>query len=110
MKDGSIVYYLPEISVIPPIDTEMCQVTLYYNGNVLVNTFYIFSDQQPSSEFNNWMIEGHKKIGKGSSLGIKQNTYMRYDNDQYFIFYNATLIGNNTYDKPIGKIKLIQKL
>ena len=72
--------------------------------------FLYKQDQQASSQFNNWMIEGHKEIGKGSSLGKKQNMYTRYDNDQYFIFYNATLIGNNTYDKPIGKLRIFQSL
>ena len=71
-------YVLPEISVIPPIETHGCHINLYYNGNVLVDTFYLFKDRQPTSLLKNWTIQGY-----GEKFRNSENTNLRYN-----MFYN----------------------
>ena len=55
LEDNSTHYELPQISVIPPYE-EACYINLYYNGNVLEETFYIFKDRTMLSEKQNWKI------------------------------------------------------
>ena len=90
-KTGN-AYSLPEISVIPPIETQSCHIDLYYNGNVFVDTFYLFKDRPPTSRFKNWMIEGQALIPS-------------YNMDHYHISLTVPNRENNSDSKSKGKNK-----
>ena len=96
--EGSNHYDLPEVSVIPPIETQGCRIDLYYNGIFLVNTFYLFKDKKPTSRFSNWTIEGHDTL---------------YNKNHYHISFNLLSDESNDYSKSQGNnneyLKLIIK-
>ena len=108
-EDNLHAYALPEISVIPPIQTQSCHIDLYYNGNVLVDTFYLFKDRPPTSQFKNWTIQDKKngfrnlESGKIQAGGQDVNVNVFYNMDHYTISLQESYDENNGVFKPQGK-------
>ena len=90
-------YALPDVSVIPPIETQSCHFDLYYNGNVLVDTFYLFKDRPPTSRFKNWTIQHNQKFENRH-----QDIYLNYNTDHYHISLNVQYVENHTHSKSEG--------
>ena len=74
MGPGSIDLMIPEISIIPPYQKEGCFFSLYYNDEVLEDTFYVYKEGPALSAQKKWNI-----------FRRQQN----YNRDHYEIFHNV---------------------
>ena len=109
---GFHTYYLPEISVIPPIQTQSCHIDLYYNGNVFVDTFYLFKDRPPTSRFENWTIQGQNIQFRNSDNTniLLHDVILSYNMDHYHISLTVPYVENNSDSKSEGKHRQYKQL
>ena len=85
MDPGSIDLMMPEVSIIPPFQNEGCFLHLYFNGELLEDTFIVFKDRPGLSIRNKWKIFRSDK---------------RYSRDHYEI-YHSVYNGKNFQQFPL---------
>ena len=74
-EDGSIEYFIPSISIVPPHEKAGCYVNLYYNVNILEDTLYVSKEKKTESRYGNWEI-----------LHDQQGPWDHYRRDHYVVF------------------------
>ena len=98
------------MSVVPPVETQSCHIDLYYNGNILLDTFYVFKDRQPISGLKVWKIRGYgnqtANWENAKDRRKNQDIYYQYNMDHYYISLNVS----NDYGISEGKNKERKKI
>ena len=105
-NDNYIEYALPEISVIPPIETESCHIDLYRNGNEYVDRFYISKNKQPTSQLKRWTIRHSADLESSKYTEVyagKGSINLIYKMDHYKISLKSPFVGTPDLSRPKGK-------